>query len=145
MELAELDGPLDGEHDLVHFERLGEVFERAGLDGPDGRLDRPEPGQDDPDDVGIDLPNRLEDLDPVLVRHPKIGEENVEGRFPGGGNGRLAAVRRHDFVLVALEDLLENLAGMRVVVNDESAVPGHGGTLQSSDARSWSSQILDII
>ena len=133
-----LDGVVEDDQHLVVLERLGDVVERALLHRADRRLHRGERRHHDHRQLVVDRPHRVEDLQPVHLRHHHVGDDGVERRrarqFEPVATGRGDA---HG-VALAGQQRLEDLAHDLFVVDDEDrALAAHGVTRAYWPAPSW--------
>ena len=109
---------LDGEHERVDVERLGDEVVGAGADRGDRGLERAERGDHDDRHVGAVLGDALAELDPVHAAHAQIRDDDIDltfhherERFVGG-----RAVRRD--VRLRTQPVDEHATHLDLVVDD---------------------------
>jgi len=125
-EPARVEGAPHDDLDLLHPEWLGEVVERARVDGFDRRLDRGEGRQDDNRQVGLNHRQLLEDGQPIEIGHAQVDQRHVE-RLGGGQPQRLfAAAGDSHAIALAAERLGQELARDLIVVHDQEHRRGGG-------------------
>ena len=69
------DGCRNGADEFIKVERLGEIFEGAGVARPYGCIQRVLRGHDDDGQVGLTLPHIVECLDPVAILEHYVGDQ----------------------------------------------------------------------
>ena len=114
-----LDGPGHGEEQHVAVEGLGEVVEGPLAHGLDRGVDAAVGGHEDDARARLLALDLLEEGDTGEVRHLEVGEHDVEGLPPEGGEGGLAARRGRHLVAFRAQDQAEDLELGRLVVDDE--------------------------
>ncbi len=104
---------------LVELKGLGDKVRRTPMDGFDGVLHGPIPGDHNGDDPGIPFSSRFDDPGPVDPREAQVGDQNVEGKliqilerfFPGVG--------LNDFESTLRESLRHQPAQGRLIVYEQ--------------------------
>ena len=123
-----------GGADLLDVHRLADVVDGAGADRLDGGVDRAERGHDDDRQLGRVLAQRGAAASrPFISRHPHVEDGEVD-RLAADALERAssASVAPHHRRPVALQHLAEELAGDRVVVDDQDA--RHAGLQRQAHA-----------
>ena len=109
-EVLALEGVLDDQVDFVELERLGDVVVGAELHRLHRGLGRGHRGHHDHRGVGRLFLSRAQDLEPVDLRHAKVGDDRVEriaadrldrGRSPLGEGDVVAGLLERDGQQVA--------------------------------------------
>ena len=124
-QLTSLERAPDRRAQLVHVGRLDEIVVRATAQRGDRRLERRVSGQHDRHRVGPELLRLAEDLDPIKVVEPQVGEHDVELVLPELFQGCHAARDGRDLVPVELEDGLDRRRDALLVVDDEDLIVRH--------------------
>ena len=111
----------DLEAQLVHVERLGEVVHRPEPHGFDGAVGRGERRHHERDDVAIELLRGTQHFDAADVRHPDVGEQQIDALLLENRD-RLGAVgcQQHIVAIAAKHDA-QHVAHRRLIVHDEDA------------------------
>ena len=119
---------------LVDVRWLDEVVVRAAAQRGHRRFERGVPGEHDRDRVGPELLRLAQDLDPVEVVEPQVGEHDVELCLAQLGEGLLAGRDRGDLVAVELQDGLDRRRDALLVVDDEDLTGRHRPAVPRSEA-----------
>ncbi len=115
-----LQRAFDGRADLVEVERLvGEVV-RAELHRLDGGLDARVRGQQNHQDVLVELLDLAKDADAVSVRQAVVEEDQVDA-FGELFQGGLPGVGFEDFIPFRLQALRQRPANQGFIVDDENS------------------------
>src|SRR2546430_15435017 len=120
-----LERAFDHGEELLDCERLHQIVRSPNLHGLDGCLHRGEPRDENHDDFRIGRLRDPENVESPYLRHPQIGDHDVETggpkdflrQFPGRG--------LDDLIPPALERRREGLEHGRVVFNDEDTFCHH--------------------
>jgi hypothetical protein len=115
------DSPIE----IVEVERLGDVVERAQLEGFLGKGDVLVGGHHDDRDAATELADLPENLDPVEAGHPDIEQNQVDAAAANRAEGLGAAAGRLDGVTLRREILGQHLANGRLVIDDQDPAQGH--------------------
>ncbi len=108
---------------FVAGERLGDIVKRALLHGLDRGLDRSECGHEDHGQLGVDLADLREQLEPVHARHLQVGDHALRP-LVGNTRERSAGIGRRDHhVALAAENRCDAVAHKFFVIDDEN--PAH--------------------
>ncbi len=118
-ETAPLAGAADGEAHFLQVEWLADVIIRPRSDGLDGRLHAAKGRHDDHREVRVTGVKDPEDFDPIQVRKPEVGQDDIEGKRPRPGQGFPAGLGVVNGVPLLLQNLLEEGYGPLIVVNEE--------------------------
>ena len=81
LQTLQLERALDDELDLLQRKRLGDVVVGAALHRGDGALHRRIRRHQDDEDIGMNAPRFLEQLQPVHLGHAEVGQHQVVARF----------------------------------------------------------------
>ena len=121
---ALFESAIDDALDVSEIERLADVVERAGADGFDRRLERAEPA-DQHDGPALFAPERAQQVDPGMRRiQIDVRDQQVERVVTDLRQGCVRVLHRHELAIGGFEQLLEEPAGFRVVVDQEDARHG---------------------
>ena len=121
---ASRERPLRGVDGLGEIERLGEVVERAALDGLDGGVEVAVRGDDDDAGRRGDLAELRERRESVHAGQPHVEEDDVGRMLAGLREPVLRGGRDRDRVLLALERPPQGPGDRLLVVDDQDG--GHG-------------------
>jgi hypothetical protein len=124
-ELAPLESPVGGDQELVHVHRLHDEVVRAELEARDRGLHVGGAGEDDDGRVRIGQPDLLEQLDAAHDWHLEIGDGQGRPRGAEHLEPLAPVVGEQTLVVGAEEDLVQDLADLPIVVDDEDVTPLH--------------------
>ncbi len=122
---AELERRGDQLAQRRHVERLGDEIEGAELERAHRGLDVAVRGDHRDRRLRLVRLDPLDDVQAVAVRQPHVGEAQVEGAGAQLARGRADGVGRGHVEIHALQRDAEELADVRLVVDDERARFGH--------------------
>src|SRR5262245_41696516 len=118
-ELSALERTLGGDQQLVDVDRLHDEVVGAQLEALDGGLDVGGAGENDDRGVAVDLTHLLEQLDPGHDGHLEGGHGQ---RWPcrlEAGHAVATVLGQTALVAGGQEDLMEDLADLAVIVDDQ--------------------------
>jgi hypothetical protein len=124
-ELAPLEGPVGGDQELVHVHRLHDEVVRPELEAGDRGLHVCGAGEDDDGRVRIGLSHLLEQLDAAHDRHLEVGDGQRRPRGAEHLEPLVPVVGEQTLVVGAEEDLVQHLADLSIVVDDQDVAPLH--------------------
>ena len=119
------EGAADDGQQFLQVERLGQVFEGAALGGLDRGHQRGLGAHDDHAQLGADAPDAGDEVEPVLVRHDDVGDDEVAFAVLDPAPERRGVAGAADLVAGAAERLGQDGADRAVVVGDEHGGRGH--------------------
>ncbi len=114
-------GAVDHDPELVGLERLGHEVIGAALHGLDGGVHRRITGDDDGQDVRVQLPDVRQDLHAVLARHLEVQQNDFR---PGGVDELqrvIAAGGREHVIPHPLQDPLGAIADVPLVIGHQDS------------------------
>ena len=119
-----LERAIDDALDVGDVERLADVVERAGAHGLDRGLERAEPA-DQHDRTALFGLEPAQQVDPRVRRiQVDVRDQQIERVVADLRERRLGILHRHELPVRGFEQLLEERAGFRVVVDQEDARHG---------------------
>ena len=124
------EGLVDLVLDLLDLEGLGDVILGAAPDGIHGRIDGGVARDHDECRVGVRVPDFLQELQTVHLRHHEVRQDDVEALVAAQLQCRARIVRRFHVEIEGTHVAAEDLEHVRVVVEDKGllfsfSVPDH--------------------
>ncbi len=118
---AGLERPADDDQQLVHVERLLDEVVGALLHRRDRDLDIAVTRDDDDRDAGVVALDRLQDLDPVhaAALQPDVEDDEIGRRLLHRREGAVCVVRRPRRVTLVPQQVRDEVADVRLVVDDQ--------------------------
>jgi hypothetical protein len=120
---AQFKGLAHGHLQLIAGERLGEVVEGPDFHRLHGRVDRPMRRQHDHGEVRLHRLEVRHQLDAIHLRHPNIGQDEIDARLLEPLQSASAVTGRHHVVPVLAQVVFDHPPQALVVIDQEDGLP----------------------